>query len=315
MKESLDALSWERVAAIGKILQDEASPAQRFELASELVAISQANTSLLGKLGVSTDSLSGVLMPSGIEMLYDVAAPNFSAGNGGQAASILHPVVQPTTTMPDLSDDMSLFFLTPDHEASSFIPRGNVAHPVSGSSNTVKDYAGSGNGTAAYVHVGVPQAASSAHAAQDAFVYASEREPSFGSQDIREDMYAAIDRLRAKGGSQGTEDSLSQSVFDDIVASLGNKVAPVDVELVAQRSSGRPRPRGASSDGRAFASMGDLGKRAGTAPQSGATVPVGCVQPQEFARFKQIYTSKDGSLCLYEDGSGHVVAVDSSRFA
>lgn len=71
MKESLDALSWNRVAEIAKELQNEVSDEDRQEYGRELLAISQANTSLLGKLGISAASLSGQHMPSGIEMLQE----------------------------------------------------------------------------------------------------------------------------------------------------------------------------------------------------------------------------------------------------
>ncbi len=36
---------------------------------------------------------------------------------------------------------------------------------------------------------------------------------------------------------------------------------------------------------------------------------------QDFARFKHVYSNKKGSLCLYQDADGHLVAVDPSRFA
>ncbi|MDR0513976.1 MAG: hypothetical protein LBG81_02270 [Coriobacteriaceae bacterium] len=51
-KESFDALSWGRVAQIAKRLQGASREKDREALANELLAISQANTSLLGKLGM-----------------------------------------------------------------------------------------------------------------------------------------------------------------------------------------------------------------------------------------------------------------------
>lgn len=39
------------------------------------------------------------------------------------------------------------------------------------------------------------------------------------------------------------------------------------------------------------------------------------MQKQDFARFSQIYSSKDGLFCLYRDGDEHMVAVDASKFA
>ena len=35
----------------------------------------------------------------------------------------------------------------------------------------------------------------------------------------------------------------------------------------------------------------------------------------DFALFKEIYSSRDGGLCLYEDDRGHLVAVDASKLA
>lgn len=78
MKESLDALSWDRVAEIAKEMQGSVSDEERSEYSRELLAIAQANTSLLGKLGLSGNSLSGQFMPSGIEMLQkDVSIESF----------------------------------------------------------------------------------------------------------------------------------------------------------------------------------------------------------------------------------------------
>ncbi len=34
---------------------------------------------------------------------------------------------------------------------------------------------------------------------------------------------------------------------------------------------------------------------------------------EKFATFRSLYSSRDGALCLYEDESGHLVAVDSSK--
>ncbi|MCL1797520.1 MAG: hypothetical protein FWG24_04330 [Eggerthellaceae bacterium] len=82
MKESLDALSWERVSKIGKVMQGEVPQDEYDELARELVTIAQANTSLLGKLGVNNDALSGVFMPSGVEMLVGQSTKNYAAGYG-----------------------------------------------------------------------------------------------------------------------------------------------------------------------------------------------------------------------------------------
>lgn len=34
-----------------------------------------------------------------------------------------------------------------------------------------------------------------------------------------------------------------------------------------------------------------------------------------FARFRRLYESRDGGLCVFEDEHGHLVAVDASKLA
>lgn len=34
-----------------------------------------------------------------------------------------------------------------------------------------------------------------------------------------------------------------------------------------------------------------------------------------FGRFRNLYTSRDGEFCLYEDADGHLIALDASKFA
>ncbi len=39
------------------------------------------------------------------------------------------------------------------------------------------------------------------------------------------------------------------------------------------------------------------------------------MQGGQFSQFKAVYESRDGKLCLFEDASGHLVAVDTERLA
>ena len=36
---------------------------------------------------------------------------------------------------------------------------------------------------------------------------------------------------------------------------------------------------------------------------------------RRFARFRNLYESRDGGLCVFEDEHGHLVAVDASKLA
>jgi len=172
MKDSLDALSWERIATIGKMMQMPMSAEEHAGLARELVSIAQTNTSLLDKLGLSPDAMSGVMMPSGIEKMVDapqrpgqaysgsqfppVASQQYPASAGLDPVavararamalsqdpnkSIVNPIEEPRRSLPDLDDDMSLFFTTPEPDADSFIPRGEKTKHVSGSTNIVREF-------------------------------------------------------------------------------------------------------------------------------------------------------------------------------
>ncbi|MEG1435601.1 hypothetical protein [Gordonibacter sp.] len=39
------------------------------------------------------------------------------------------------------------------------------------------------------------------------------------------------------------------------------------------------------------------------------------LKKRSFSRFRSLYESRDGALCVFEDEQGHLVAVDSSKLA
>lgn len=143
-KEELDALSWERVAEIAKHLQEGTSEDEIKELSRELLSIARANTSLLEKFGVTSDSLTGKIMPSGIELVEKEPAAeeqkpaSFSSlrdavlGEKSQKSSPLSEIVAGETGsgMPDITKDVSDFFAAAEEERTEktpFIPRGDEA--------------------------------------------------------------------------------------------------------------------------------------------------------------------------------------------
>ncbi len=125
MKDSLDALSWNRVIEISKALQGNPSEGARKDLARELIAIAQANISLNAKLGISENTLSGKTMASGIEHYLDAPSGN-GRGNpavSGSMHSILASDMRPTSVMPDMREEASEFFENPAALSDSYIPR------------------------------------------------------------------------------------------------------------------------------------------------------------------------------------------------
>lgn len=172
LKESLDARSWNRVAEISKQLQNNPSDDERFNLARELLAISQANISLLGKLGISTTQLSGKLMGSGVESLQNEVLQNSTASvtlptgepvfpadsvsdsfrrslekvpeaeivqppsTSNTSRSIVHPLEKMATLMPDAATDASDFFAPLGSSEEKLIPRGEAVAPTPSSEAT-----------------------------------------------------------------------------------------------------------------------------------------------------------------------------------
>ena len=99
------------------------------------------------------------------------------------------------------------------------------------------------------------------------------------------------------------------------------------LESETERSSAVLLPESEAAQSSAVVSLPESeAERPSTAPspkpeaaQSSASEPSPAQtveQPRgDLARFKHLYANKRGSLCLYEDADGHLVAVDPSRFA
>lgn len=71
MKEDVDAMSWGRVTEIAKLLQADHTEEQRLEWARELLSIARTNSWVLDKFGVAAESMTGQVIPSGIEIQQD----------------------------------------------------------------------------------------------------------------------------------------------------------------------------------------------------------------------------------------------------
>ncbi|MEG2850993.1 MAG: hypothetical protein RR866_04765, partial [Raoultibacter sp.] len=93
-KEGLDALSWNRVMEIAHILQGGCDQEISVDLGSELSGIAHSNISLSYKLGIEGPVRTGHDMPSGIEML-EGTTPNAGAQavEGVQSPAAAAPLV------------------------------------------------------------------------------------------------------------------------------------------------------------------------------------------------------------------------------
>ena len=112
MVEDLNALSWARITEIGQLLAESISEEERQNLGRELRSIAQANSSLYEKLGIHSPDRTGIMMPSGIEIMEGFAQEKSEA--------LVYETVS-SLEEPDVTSD---FFLSEEQSEIEFIQRG-----------------------------------------------------------------------------------------------------------------------------------------------------------------------------------------------
>lgn len=280
LKENFDAMSWNRVSEIATAFQKDVDPDTKQELVRELMAISHANTDLLGKLGISESAFSGKVMPSGIEMFeegiaLDAEQPQKEPKKEKRSGTLFGSTKKNKGILPDLGDEPTDFFSAP-HDDDSFIPRGVAVtespkeEPVALTSAMVKSLVAK------------------------------------GEVDIEPEVLAAL--LEDLAAQETCNDQVVKQdnapkvpVYEKTLDSdLINEEAKIDSPVLEDE---KPEEKKKSF----------FSRRAEKKKKSKAEQPQ--VKEQDFARFSQIYSSRDGALCLYRDGDGHIVAVDASKLA
>lgn len=410
MKEDIDAMSWNRVIEIAKLLQAEHTEEQREEWARELLSIARTNSWVLDKFGVAEKGMTGQVIPSGIEVQHndrylsetsaaeipsagekpeasEDALPAAESGSGDQAAQdgVSHEHTAAEEELRSLealydqlvsrdagapaeeranteeptaaAESESVDEADPDdapHAEKQQDPVGRL--PVVDDGDTAQDI----DARAPYIETkgvlrkkrraekrarrekrdadvfSIPTAAPAHNSALD---FEQIETPDFGQNAMSLEEAKAAARLSEPKACEPACSLDAEPACKPEEKPMGKHAArPAhgralepervpSLESETERPSVVSLPESEAAQSSAAVSLPESeAERPSTAPspkpeaaQSSASEPSPvqtAEQPRgDLARFKHLYANKRGSLCLYEDADGHLVAVDPSRFA
>lgn len=296
LKEDLDALSWSRVLDIGKLLQTGRGDAS--DLGAELVSIAQSNISLANRLGVAPAS-ENLVMASGIEVLEgglaEAAAENPTPTEVAASGSVAHVVAASVEDAAPVNVPVSREEGA-DAEGETFDPQGPTAGVVLRSMTDLP-----------CVLPPLPNLQEKPAEAATGELVESEVEPVVESAPEPESVPVPVPEVEPE--PEPTPVSTPPMIDPDDTAPLpvvvaspaadpaANEVAPAEV----------PVPE-------AVAPVPDQQEVPCAAPEPEQPADAPSVS-ERVSRFRNLYESRDGSLCVFEDEHGHLVAVDASKLA
>lgn len=352
MKEDVDALSWGRVLEIGKLLRERAVDDEQSECARELVSIAQSNISLANRLGIDSASPTSGVMASGMEIVEGgYAEAGLRDAVCDEPASIASEEAEPAASEATASvaaDEGQRVEEPPSADEPacggsrvSGEPAVKVAARIGHPPLELPDIelplpAGPRAGSAAPPAPVKPSAPLAASASTELpFVEAVFPLPA--DVDAREPIVSASDTDRcpvpvtderveqpmSSAEGQGAPapaveacdpapapDGCAQPISDAEEPAAPVSPSATQPAQTPSESPAEPREPAASEEP-------DRCAEGEPAPggAEGAERPRRQVPKERFARFRRLYESQDGGLCVFEDEHGHLVAVDASRLA
>lgn len=337
MKEDVDALSWGRVLEIGKLLREPADDGVVAEYARELVTIAQSNLSLAARLGMDAAMPTGPVLPSGMEVVeggYAEAAlqeaPSTSAPSdvGKRPQRIELPVIELPSivaaaevaapgepSVPVASPALDAERLA---DAASVPATGSLTEPAPASVpavSNIEPVAAPVTPAASAAPVTLPAMPASAPAATpvepDAAPVAESEAPVVETA-VAPAEPAGATAIESAGpscfgadASPASEIPASGPVETNCATSSPTEAfAPIRIEDPEEFARNAEEVGGTEQvDAAASSAYGGDARSSRT------------LSSERFARFRSLYESQDGSLCVFEDEHGHLVAVDASRLA
>lgn len=303
LKEDVDAMSWNRIMEIGRQLQSRVDRSDDVAIGTELVAIAQSNISLALRLGIDPAPPENRMMSSGMEVFEGglaetaikdsgtgkmSAVPSGSAASSGRDASdqAAPLTFEPPATGAERGNDIDLYTLLssslPSVEAaaaavaeSSALPSSNLPAPVAPTAPIAK---------------AEPSEKGEYPSLQSD--EASDQTP----QDTPEAVLVAI-----MGGPQATSLAVAgdPAAFEPAAApdAVPGSDAAASPSAAGAESQPQPSDQEPSVDSEGSHRVKERGKHS----------------KSPFGQFRNLYESRDGTLCVFEDEGGHVVAVNSSK--
>lgn len=301
MKEDVDALSWGRVLEIGKLLREPADGEAVAEYARELVTIAQSNLSLASRLGMDAGAPAGAVLPSGIEVveggyaeaaLQDAQSAD-AASDAGKRRQIELPVIElPSITAAAESAEPAT--------EPAIEPEKSVVEPVEAPVESVTEPGATPATELAVEPVAAPVESVAEPVAESVEQLCFEVDAPVAPE------IPVPDPAGASHAPSSPTEGLDPILIEDPEDLARNAE---QAEVARQADDAAPSSGPAPSD--------DAVPSSGPAPSDDGAAgrPSRTLSSERFARFRSLYESQDGSLCVFEDEHGHLVAVDASKLA
>lgn len=295
LKEDMDAISWTRVLEIGKLLQEGVEEADRVALARELVSIAQSNRSLYTRLGIEPAPAPARVMASGIEVLEGGLAEAAIEERVEQVEKrALPPVAVPSPAEPEpRADEPS----ETDFQAAEVQVECDL---VAKNDPDEDDFAEAAQ--AARAGEPAPEPVQAPVPAPEPAPAEPESEP--GKPLTIDELIAAATQLEeAVDELEAAAAEIDEPAASETPAASDDPTAPLQPVAAAPESVPQSEPQQTSEPEPA------------PHPEPQAKPQPKLAKKRRFARFRNLYESRDGGLCVFEDEHGHLVAVDSSKLA
>lgn len=296
LKEDMDAISWTRVLEIGKLLQEGVEEADRVALARELVSIAQSNRSLYTRLGIEPAPAPARVMASGIEVLEGGLAEAAIEERVEQVEKrALPPVAVPSPVEPEpRADEPSEI----DFQAAEVQVECDL---VAKNDPDEDDFAEAAQAAAGELAPAAEPVQAPVPAPEPA---PAEPESEPGKPLTIDELIAAATQLEeAVDELEAAAAEIDEPAASEAPAASDDPTAPMQPVAAAPESVPQPEPQQTSEPEPA------------PPPEPQAKPQPKLAKKRRFARFRNLYESRDGGLCVFEDEHGHLVAVDSSKLA
>lgn len=295
LKEDVDALSWNRVLEIGKQLREQAADDAQIEYARELVAIAQSNISLANRLGIDPAPSSNRIMPSGMEVV-----------EGGFAEAALDKAPQEDAPPAEVATEtLKVEFVfdsepTPEAQSDIVIPIDDEAF-----ARAVASLSDESVPTFEPEEPPVCELVEELHT--DAAVPTEKPvEPLGDSINVAEEPTESVEVPVQKPAEEPAKEPAEKSTEE---SAKEPDEEPVRADDPIETSE-EPVKESVQECAEPIKEPEPIQEEEVPQPQSQSQK-----QKHKFARFRSVYESRDGNLCVYEDDQGHLVAVDASKLA
>lgn len=296
LKEDMDAISWTRVLEIGKLLQEGVEEADRVALARELVSIAQSNRSLYTRLGIEPAPAPARVMASGIEVLEGGLAEAAIEERVEQVEKrALPPVAVPSPVEPEpRADEPSEI----DFQAAEVQVECDL---VAKNDPDEDDFAEAAQAAAGELAPAAEPVQAPVPAPEPA---PAEPESEPGKPLTIDELIAAATQLEeAVDELEAAAAEIDEPAASEAPAASDDPTAPMQPVAAAPEPVPQPEPQQTPEPEPA------------PHPEPQAKPQPKLAKKRRFARFRNLYESRDGGLCVFEDEHGHLVAVDSSKLA